>query len=100
MVARLVLVVSRPDTRRRIASGGGRRGNSGHGTGGRRGRWGFGGSYGGAIRGEDSGDKGKSGDDIQGVSVPCGLVDMEAQEEEASGGHRRPTLCWRQARVL
>jgi len=72
VVARLVLVVSRPDTRRRIARGGDRRGDSGHGTGGR------GGSYG-AIRGEDSGNK------IEGVCVPCGLVGMEAQEEEASG---------------
>ena len=78
------MVVSRPDTRRRIASGVGRRGDSGHGTGGRGRRWGFGGSYG-AIRGDDSGDEGKSGDDIQGVSVPCGLVGMEAQEEEAGG---------------
>ena len=78
MVARLVLVVSRPDTRRRIASGGGRRGGSGYGVGGRGGRRDFGDSYG-TIRGDDSGDKGKSGDDIEGVSVPCGLVGMEAQ---------------------
>jgi hypothetical protein len=84
VVARLVLVVSRPGTRGRMTSGGSRRGDSGHGARGREGRGNFGGGYG-AIRGEDSGDKGKSGDDIEGVCVPCGLVGMEAQEEEASG---------------
>ena len=84
MVARLILVVSRPETRGRIASGGDRRGDSGHGAEGREGRGDSGGSYG-AIRGDDSKDKGKSGDDIEGVCVPYGLVGMEAQEEEAGG---------------